>query len=310
MLSKLKVSTKCHFFLVLWNVEATGHNTTYLPKVSSLSTSSSIVRSKSSKEGLPSGFYNSKSKRSGGFQNPFQTWFLTAQSQITARTSARCSLLSDGKMQASQMAQTFPAGTAARLTFLPHCFRVPVRDPNRAPDRLQHPVLLICSALYDLPPPRYPISFPTKPSHGLSAQSNQSPASRTHTMVITTSLPLLTLCSLPQHHFLTRRLCPSQWLLLGSVIASDREYGLSSQTGLCFSVATWPWASINFMSLGTLLQRGIIVKVSTPQRVILRTKSKALSIMPGTQYTLTNIIIIFQKSSWCLIASTKWHLNT
>lgn len=44
--------------------------TIYLPKVSSHSTSSSIVRSKSSNEGLPSGFYK-KSRRSCEPQNPF-----------------------------------------------------------------------------------------------------------------------------------------------------------------------------------------------------------------------------------------------
>lgn len=44
--------------------------TVYLPKVSSHSTSSSIVRSKSSNEGLPSGFYK-KSRRSCESQNPF-----------------------------------------------------------------------------------------------------------------------------------------------------------------------------------------------------------------------------------------------
>lgn len=44
--------------------------TVYLPKVSSHSTSSSIVRSKSSNEGLPSGFYK-RSRRSCESQNPF-----------------------------------------------------------------------------------------------------------------------------------------------------------------------------------------------------------------------------------------------
>lgn len=58
--------------------------TIYLPKVSSHSTSSSIVRSKSSNEGLPSGFFK-KSERSCEFQNPFSRKLSRLQSWGTPR---------------------------------------------------------------------------------------------------------------------------------------------------------------------------------------------------------------------------------
>lgn len=56
--NKLRVSYKVPFLPGAAESGSHGPSPAYLPKVSSHSTSSSMVRSRSSKEGLPSGFYD------------------------------------------------------------------------------------------------------------------------------------------------------------------------------------------------------------------------------------------------------------
>lgn len=107
-------------------------------------------------------------------------------------------------------------------------------------NRLQNQVLLISSTLYNLPTPTSlgPNYISQKKcSHGLSAQSNQSPPSSPHTRVITTSLPLLMLSSLPLTTPWPEPL-PILVNALRRLIANDWE--LWSQRGLRTSVARWP----------------------------------------------------------------------
>lgn len=127
---------------------------------------------------------------------------------------------------------------------------------------------------------------------------------------VSTSHSLLppSLCS-HWHHSLPLAPLPAQkpllipGIALGRLIASDQEHGLWSQTGLWLSVAKWPWASINFMRLGILVQRVIIVKATAHQRVILRTKSKAFSTVPSTLYICANIIIFHNNYCYCYLSS-------
>lgn len=214
---------------MLCSREATGHNTTYLPKVSSHSTSSSIVRSKSSKEGLPSGFYR-KSKKSSGFQILFQKWFLKLIQHSALERGTRC--FGTGTCRRFQKGLIWPACTAAGLCSA-ICFCVTTQEPAWAPH-----CLLISSALYNLSNPHLlgtQFHFPEKRSHGLSAQSHQSP----HTLG---SLPLLAFA----HAVLSPWPLPGQRPLpilvnaLMRLIAHDWEPRLWSQMGLRFSVAGWP----------------------------------------------------------------------
>lgn len=154
------------------------------------------------------------------------------------------------------------------------------------------------------PPPSsyYPISFPTKTlMWALCSIRPISTLLHTHHTHYHHFTFAHTALSHPQKHFLPRPL-PSQSVFFGDSITSDQEHGL------CFSVAMWPWASVNFRSPGLLIHKVVMVKISAPLKVILRTKSKALSTVPSTQYTWANII--FQKSFRCLIFSTRWHFNT
>lgn len=180
--------------------------------------------------------------------------------------------------------------TIARQTFLLHCFCVPTQEAKRALYCLQNQVLLIRSALYTLllsHPLATQFHFPQKLSHGLSTLSDQSLSSGTHTTHYHHLTFAHAVLSHPQQPFLPRPL-PCQSVLFGGIIVSGHEHRLR------LSVAKWPWTSVNFMGPGLLIHKVVTVKVSVPQKVILRTKSKTLGIVPSTQYMWVNII--FQKS--------------
>lgn len=122
--------------------------TVYLPKVSSHSTSSSIVRSKSSKEGLPSGFFKKSKREAVSFR-------------IHSQENSHCSDpvepgpgKKDSGVGETQAGPSVPSVTPwlPDSPFLP-CCHIPAQGTTRTPSCLRNQVLLIWTALCDLPLP-------------------------------------------------------------------------------------------------------------------------------------------------------------